>query len=115
MHEMTVVTSILDAVCERAREEGATRVVTIDLRVGVMRDVHVSLLQKYFEFFARDTLAQGVEVRVEMVPLRFKCDVCGCVYEYDPSDDMPRCAVHPQAAVTVVSGTELVIDQIGVV
>ncbi|MEC4273644.1 hydrogenase maturation nickel metallochaperone HypA [Adlercreutzia sp. R25] len=111
---MAVVTSILDAVCERAREEGAARVVSIDLRIGEMRDIHASLLQKYFDFFARGTLAEGVEVTMEMVPLRFRCDVCGRRYDYDFDEGAPTCDEHPGASVTVVSGTELVIEKIGV-
>lgn len=114
MHEMAVVTSILDAVCERAQEEGATRVVSIDLRIGEMRDIHASLLQKYFDFFARGTMAEGVDVTMEMIPLRFQCDSCGRVYDYDFDDGTPRCVDHPDATVTVVSGTELIIENIGV-
>lgn len=116
MHEMAVVTSILDAVCERAQEEGASRIVSIDLRVGEMRDIHEPLLQKYFDYFSRGTLAEGVEVTMESVPLRFRCDQCGQVYGYDlDGDAMPRCPNHPHSGITVVSGTELSIEKIGVI
>lgn len=115
MHEMAVVTSIIDAVCERAQEEGATKVISIDLRIGEMRDIHASLLQKYFEFFARGTMAEGVEVTMEMVPLRFRCDSCGRLYDYDFDDGAPFCEDHPESSVTVVSGTELIIEKIGVI
>lgn len=155
MHEMAIVTSIIDSVCEHAVEIGANRVVKLTLYVGEVRDIHEPLLQRYFDHFSRCTIAEGVKVSMVTVPLRFCCDECGAVYGYDlvnervlhpgslvdaggseeyvainpdrySSDggrtcghahakgESPHCILHPEAEITVVSGTELYIEDIGV-
>lgn len=155
MHEMAVVSDIVDAICSRAEEIGASRVVSVRLRVGVMRDFHEVYLQRYFDFFSRETIAEGVKVSMDPVPIRYRCDCCGLEYGYDPYEgkilfpdlpvedgpcstdgllgrsgkdfsgadklvwageqDCPRCIVHPDAEISIVSGTELSIEEIGVI
>lgn len=116
MHEMAVVTSIIDAVCEHATALGATRVVALTLHVGAARDIHEPLLQRYFDYFSRGTMAEGVKVTMVTIPLRYRCAHCGRVYDYDLSANAePACEQHPDAPVALVSGTELSIEDIGVV
>ena len=87
MHEMAVVTSIIDAICEKAAEEGATRVVACALHVGEIRDIHEDLLQKYFDWFSRGTAAEGVQVAMHVIPLRYQCQECGRIYGYNLKDE----------------------------
>lgn len=141
MHEMAVVSDIVEVICERAEELDARQIVTLELHIGAMRDIHEPLLQRYFDFFSRGTIAEGVQVRVETIPLRYRCDVCGCEYEYDLKNGKvvsynagsqsdiqtknlaryleeaaaPCCALHPDGGVSLISGTELSIEKIGVI
>lgn len=140
---MAVVTNIIDTVCSHAAEIGASRVVSLTLHVGEVRDIHEELLQRYFDHFSRGTAAEGIVVDMVVVPLRYRCDECGSVYGYDlkaerilcpeplrslqdgplgcacghahPRGERPRCLIHPNAGITVVSGTELFIEDIGVI
>lgn len=83
MHEMALVTDILDTVCAYAEKEGAKRVVGMTLVCGEVRDIHEDLLQRYVDWFSRGTLAEGIAVKMLTVPLRFRCRECGEIYRYD--------------------------------
>lgn len=141
MHEMSVVTSIVDAICEHAESIGASRVCAVRLAIGEMRDIHEPLLQRYFDFFSRETIAEGVDVEVEHVPVMLRCGECGGLYRYDHVRDLvfpaaagpgapareipigeslvsgagPRCPEHPDAGAGLAGGTELSIESIGVI
>ncbi|MEG2726514.1 MAG: hydrogenase maturation nickel metallochaperone HypA [Eggerthellaceae bacterium] len=144
MHEMSIVTDIIKAVAKKAEELDATQVKTIVLQVGEVRDIHEDLLQRYFDYFSKGTVAEGVEVTMVVVPLRYACQQCSRVYGFDlyageikcldeeqlaklqeeslapdrPSAKertSPHCPFHPHAPVDIVSGSELTIIEMGVI
>ena len=131
MHEMAVVRSIVDSISEHAERMGAARVASVTLNVGAARDFHEPLLQRYFDYFSRGTVAEGVKVDMVVIPLTYQCEECGAVYGYDiaseritaldrdeaesPAVGEPRCLRHPGAAIRMLSGTELFIEEIGVI
>ena len=113
---MGVVTSIIAAICEKADEIGACEVKTVVLSVGEARDIHESLLQRYFDYFSRGTKAEGVEVTVRRIPIKYRCVTCGSIYDYQLDQETePECKDHPDGSVKIISGTELFIEEIGVV
>lgn len=77
MHEMPVVESILDIVLQHARANQVQRVVSISLMVGDMSDLEDEWLQRYFEFFSRETLAEGAILKVTRTPVVLACSECG--------------------------------------
>lgn len=134
MHEMAVVSAIIDAICEAAAEDGASEVLSCTLTVGAARDIHEDLLQTYFDWFSRGTAAEGVKVILNTVPLRYCCEECGRMYAFDLTEQriidpwgdplpaqidpgpgsQPACIAHPDARIRVVSGLELAIEEISV-
>ena len=82
MHEMAIVTDILDAVCEHAKKAGAEKVVGLTLVAGEVRDIHEDLLQHYIDWFSRGTIAEGMKAKMIVQPLRFRCRECGEIYRY---------------------------------
>lgn len=127
MHEMAVITDIIDAVCREAKLAGAHRVVSITISVGEIRDFHEDLVQDYFNWFARGTLAEGAIITMNTIPLKYACDECGSIYHLDlptmsvwSDSNQPvrfetepsRCPMHPDAETHIVSGNELFIEDI---
>lgn len=82
MHEMAIVTDILDAVCAHAEQAGAQKVVGLTLVAGEVRDIHEDLLQHYIDWFSRGTIAEGMKAKMIVQPLRFRCRECGEIYRY---------------------------------
>lgn len=77
MHELPVVTKLLEAVLERAEREGAVRVTAVELLVGGLHDLIPEWIERYFAFASRGTLAEGAEIRVITAPVIGRCRRCG--------------------------------------
>ncbi|MCD5390530.1 hydrogenase maturation nickel metallochaperone HypA [candidate division NPL-UPA2 bacterium] len=68
MHELGIAQSILKGVLEKAKEHRANEITLINVKVGQMKKVSDSSLQEAFSLIARGTLAEGAELRIELVP-----------------------------------------------
>lgn len=76
MHELSVAVSLLEAAGERAREEGATRIKTVYLKIGPLSGVVVEALRSAFEVASSGTVAHGARLDVEEVPIVLFCADC---------------------------------------
>ena len=115
MHEMSLVGDVIDVVLRYAAENDAKQIVSVRLRVGVMRDVVDELLQSCFSYLSRDTIAQGAMLAVEKVPFKARCCDCGLVFPADPRK--PKSLMCPDCAskkLSIFSGSEFMIDSIEV-
>lgn len=68
MHEMAIMTSIVDVVVRYANDNGAKQVRSITLVVGELHDVVDSLMERCFQFLARGTVAQDASLELKKVP-----------------------------------------------
>ncbi len=76
MHELPVVTQVLDIVLKHAEEEKAKKVISVELVIGKMHDLIPEWIEKYFAFASRGTIAEGTEVVIEQVPIICQCRKC---------------------------------------
>ena len=93
MHEMSIVDGVLRTVGRAAREAGASRVVSITLRIGDMREVVRDSLDFAWEVLREDEpLTRGAELVVEEVHPRSRCTECGEEFDHDRFHcRCPRC------------------------
>jgi len=76
MHEMSLITSILDIAEKEARSAGAGVINSIELEVGDLAGVEVDSLMFCFETARRNTMAAEGELVVQSVPGRGRCPRC---------------------------------------
>jgi hydrogenase nickel incorporation protein HypA/HybF len=105
MHELALCQNIVELVVERARNEGVDRVSRVTIEVGVAAGVEPDALQFCFECVAADTIAQGAELAIEMIPLRGRCRECAC--EFAPKRMFSACPRCGSGAPTLLTGREL--------
>lgn len=115
MHELGIMTGVLDAVIASARDAGAERVTRVSLSVGEMTEAIEDALVFAFEAL-RDldeySLAKDAELEIAMVRPRSRCLECGAEYEHDRFHMLcPECGGF---ATTLLAGRELQIDSIEV-
>ncbi|MCI7730121.1 hydrogenase maturation nickel metallochaperone HypA [Enorma burkinafasonensis] len=106
MHELGLVSGILETVTAAAREAGALRVVSVTLRIGDLREVVPESLDFAWEVLGEeDPLTAGSELVVEEVHPRSRCLACGAEFDHDRFH--LRCPVCGSAATTLLAGREL--------
>jgi hydrogenase nickel incorporation protein HypA/HybF len=116
MHELAVTESLLQVVLRHARDSGAERVVSVNVRLGELSDLVNEWVQRYFDHLSRDTIAAGAVIRIERTPVTFRCGACGEVFPADPrTREAIRCPLCSSAEMTLASGRECFVQQIEVV
>jgi hydrogenase nickel incorporation protein HypA/HybF len=110
VHELSLVASVFDVLEEKAREHGATRVVRVVLKVGVMAGVVPDLLESAFDIYKKGTLADGARLEIVAVPVRIRCPDCGGEAVREDADF--SCAACGSRRVEIVEGRELVVERI---
>lgn len=106
MHEMSVVSGILESVLPVARDAGASRVCTVHLRIGDMREVVPEAMELAWEVLSEeDPLTLGCTFTVEEVHPRSRCLVCGATFSHDRFHC--RCPECGSAETKLMAGREL--------
>ena len=83
MHEMGIISGVLDAVNASASEAGALKVLAVNLRVGVMTEAIPDALQFAFEALAEGTLCESAELVIRMVEPKSICLECAHEFTHD--------------------------------
>ena len=114
MHEYSIVQGVLDAVIPAARQSGATKVLSVKLRVGDMTEVVQESLDFMWDLLCeeRGPIMEGAALEVEMVMPRSACISCGHEFEHDRFH--LRCPACGSASTMLLSGRELEIASIDV-
>ena len=112
MHEMSIITGVIDAVVPSAEQAGATRVLAITLRIGDMTEVVDEALDFAFEALTEGTLCEGAELIVNKVHPSSLCFECGNEFDHDRFHRAcPQCGSYETR---LVAGKELEIESIEV-
>ena len=116
MHELAVTRNIVDVVVRNATAQGARRVVRVRLIVGKMRNFEREWVQKYFDRFARGTIAEGAQLDIDYVPIVFYCNSCGATFQITfGTGERFHCVECGSDDYNMVTGGELMIKEMEVV
>ncbi len=112
MHELSIMTGVMDSVQTAARDAGAEKVLKVSLSVGVMTEAIEDALRFAFEVLSENTMCEGAELCIAMVEPRSYCYECNSEYEHDRFHMLcPNCGGF---ATKLVAGKEMRIDSIEV-
>ena len=112
MHEMSIVSGVLDAVTQSAKEAGAEKVLAITLRIGDMTEVIDEALSFAFEALTEGTMCEGAKLDVIKVAPRSLCFECGEEFDHDRFHRVcPQCGSYETH---LLQGRELSIESIEV-
>jgi hydrogenase nickel incorporation protein HypA/HybF len=112
MHEMAVMSYLLEAVEAEAAQLGAQRVLAINVVMGERASVFDDSLLFYFDMLTPGTRAEGARLNVRRTAMRFHC--AGCARDYTHVDDTFRCPQCQTVGQVTNDGTELMIESIEV-
>ena len=110
MHEVSLMTNLLDVVDKAARNEDHCSVSVIHLRVGELSGVNIDALAFAFEVLRKGTVAESADLQCEAVPLVIRCLTCG--KDSHPDGFVFRCSKCDSSKIDIISGREMLIDYI---
>lgn len=112
MHELSIMSNILEIVIKHAQQNGAKKVAKIHLSVGELSDYIPDWMQTYFDFASKDTIAEKAELVVESVKASMRCDDCSIQFNFNKQNWNFSCPQCSSPNVTIVSGRELTVKSI---
>lgn len=113
MHELSIVTNVLETAEKAARARGAKKLLAVNLRVGIYKQVIDDALQFSWHLMADDDVfSEGATLHVEYVDPASICEECGCEFEHDMFHrKCPECG---SDWTTLIKGSELEISSVEV-
>lgn len=113
MHELGIMTGVLDAAEKAARDAGATKLLKVSLSIGEMTEaIEDALVFAWEALTDDDPYAKDAELSVNMIRPKSRCLDCGAVFEHDRFHMFcPEC---DSFALELLAGRELQIDSIEV-
>jgi hydrogenase nickel incorporation protein HypA/HybF len=106
MHELAIMQSIVEAVCEVAGEARVTRVL---LEIGSLSGVATDSIRFCFDLCAKSTALEGALLQIHDVEARARC--CECNAEFLAENSIAFCACG-SAKVEILAGRELRIKEV---
>lgn len=113
MHELGIMTGVMDAVTKSAHDAGAGKVLKVTLSVGEMTECIQDALEFAFEALTEDDpFVRDAELTINMIKPKSRCLECGAEFEHDRFHMFcPEC---DSFATELLAGRELQIDSIEV-
>lgn len=105
MHELSIATSILDAVEVEAEKRPDARITAVGLRIGEVSGVDVDSLTFGWEAITKETPWEGLKLAIEMVPRRNRCREC--CHEFAVKDYDIQCPQCNSLATENLGGDEM--------
>lgn len=98
MHEFSVAQSLVEAAVAEAARHGASRVLKMRCRVGVLRQVDGWLLGEAFAIAREGTVCAACELAVEKVYMQALCPACNARFPIQNWDwRCPTCGADGEA------------------
>ena len=91
MHEMSVAESLVETITQEAEKANA-KPICATISCGQLNPINEEVMQFAFEVVTRETVCEGMDIKVVHVPWRAVCRECSEAFEFDVySPKCPKC------------------------
>jgi hydrogenase nickel incorporation protein HypA/HybF len=111
-HELGVTQQILDIAIDKGTEAGTKAVRRINLVIGDMSSFISESVQFYFDYLAKDSIAEGAQLAFRHIPIKVRCRNCN--NQFHPTQESWNCPVCNKNDVEVIEGKEFFVESIEV-
>jgi len=112
VHELSICEHILAVAVDAATRAGAKEITRVRVKHGELRAIVPDIMAHYFEFLAKDTIAKGAKLEMEVVKPRARCNSCDEEYDVEGFDF--KCPACGKQDMELLSGMELFLEDIEV-
>lgn len=109
MHELSLIEGIVDIILTELPKHNISKVESISLRIGEMRQVVPDALHFAFECVSKDTPLEGAKLIIDNIPIKGKCGQCN--YEFILEHWFGNCPKCQSNRIEIISGKELEIAE----
>ncbi|MDT8446876.1 MAG: hydrogenase maturation nickel metallochaperone HypA [bacterium] len=113
MHELSIITGVIESCEQAAKDAGAGQILKINLKIGERSGVSLEALEFAFEAARIDSMAAGAELELVWIEAQARC--LECAQPFRPEGGLflqcPQCGGPGQ----LLAGQELLIDHLEVV
>lgn len=103
MHELSTVVRLVNLADHMAKEQNAGEVKSITVEIGEMTGILPEYVRKYFPEASAGTGIEGAELKIEITPVKSRCEKCQTVFHPDREHDY-CCPVCGGRQCRIVSG-----------
>jgi hydrogenase nickel incorporation protein HypA/HybF len=105
MHEYSIVQSLLDSCEEHAKQNDATSVIKVIVKIGVLSGVEPSLLQTAFDTFKEKTICNDASFIINHQKIVIECLNCSTSSTLEKNEfSCPKCK---STKVKVIDGEDM--------
>ena len=107
MHELAICQALMDQLEAIAKNNNASRVISVVVGIGPLSGVEAHLLKNAYPVASAGTIAEHAELVIEDLPLQVRCKQCDKQSSVQPNKLIcPHCG---DWQTTLVSGDELLL------
>jgi len=112
MHEMTIAMNIVDIVCQKANDENAHKINSVELEIGELSGIMIDSLEFCFEAACKNTIADGAELNIHKIKAEAFCKSCNNNFCID--SDFSPCPICDNFNFELLKGKELSIKSFNI-
>ena len=110
MHEYSIVQSLIESCEDHVKQNDATKVTKVVVKIGVMSGVEPHLLSEAFNLFKEGTICDGCEFVMNIQKVKIECRECHQVSELQKNEyHCPDCK---SVDVSVIDGEDMFLMQL---
>ena len=110
MHELSVCQALLRQLEDIARQQRATQITQVVIKIGALSGVEPELLRQAYPIASAGTVADQAELILEVAPIRVHCRTCG--EDSIASANRLLCAACGDYHTELLSGDELLLSHV---
>lgn len=112
MHELSMASSIVDAILNTAKKNDAISINEAVLEIGEMTMLNPEQLKFMMSILSEDTMLKDAEIIINMIPVEIECEKCGFHGETKTDDNedhlmaVARCPECKNTQIHMIKGQE---------
>ncbi len=110
MHELSIITSLIEQVEQICKEHEKNLVSKIVLRIGALEHINTETFLFMFEQTKEGTCVEHAKLNLIIEPIKIRCRKCS--REYQPEDSIWLCPQCNEVGGEIIQGTEMILESI---
>ncbi|MGC1390765.1 MAG: hydrogenase maturation nickel metallochaperone HypA [Bacteroidales bacterium] len=110
MHELRIAEDLSAIVLDTALDKNLSKVIKVNIIFGQLIQIVPDIFEFAFRETVRNSVAEGAELEIEIVPVMMKCLNCG--NDFQVKENLFSCNICHSTDLEIIQGKELFIKSI---